>query len=128
MVKKYARSSINIYDNIPGKFDMPALNNFDLIVWGKTNTGFPPGKNDPAAGSSVFTADFSLSAFEHICRYVTEESVLVISGINASRANRQTWKALCAHPKVSVTLDLYSFGLVFFTSKLNRKSYKCIYI
>jgi hypothetical protein len=127
MVKKYAHSSINIYENIPGEFDMPVLNNLDFIVWGKIKTGFLPGEKDLAAGSSpVFTADFSLNTFEHILRYVTDESVMIISGINASRANKRTWKALCSHPKVSVTLDLYSFGIVFFTPKLNRKSYKCI--
>jgi hypothetical protein len=130
MVKKYARSSINIYDTIPGEFDMPALNNLDFIVWGKTKTGFSPGKNAPAAAgrSSVLTADFSLNAFEQIRRYITAESVMIVSGINASPADQQTWRALCAHPAVSVTLDLYSFGIVFFTDKLMRKSYKCIYI
>jgi hypothetical protein len=111
MIKKYAHSSINIYENIPHEFDIPALNNLDFIVWGKTETGF-----------------FSLNAFEYILRYVMDGSVMIISGINASHADKRTWKALCTHPKVSVTLDLYSFGIVFFTPKLNRKSYKCIYM
>ncbi|MDR1525240.1 MAG: hypothetical protein LBS79_08335 [Tannerella sp.] len=129
MVKKYAHSSINIYDKLPDEFDMPALNDLDFIVWGKTPTGFFPGRKEPAAGcGSVFTADFSLSAFEHLRRYITDESVLIVSGINASCADRQTWKALCAHPMVSVTLDLHSFGIVFFTAKLTRKSYKCVHI
>jgi hypothetical protein len=104
LVKKHARASIHIYDTGSGE---PDLHHFDLIVWGTS-------------------ADVSLQAFEKMLRHITEASILIISGINESRAGKKTWKEICAHPKVSVTIDLDSFGIVFFSSKLNRKTYKCI--
>jgi hypothetical protein len=111
MIGKYARSSISVYDNVYGGSDLPELGNFDFIVW---------GENKP------FAAGFSLEVFEDMLRHVTDKSVMVISGINESRTDKRIWKKLCAHPRVSVTFDLYSFGIVFFTHKLNRKRYKCI--
>jgi hypothetical protein len=103
MVKKYARSSINVYD----KSSLPDMHCFDFVVWGTPD-------------------DFSLNTFENMLRYLTDESILIISGINGSRTGKKAWKEICAHSKVTVTIDLYSFGIVFFSSKLNRKTYKCI--
>jgi hypothetical protein len=108
MIEKYARSSIQVYS---GKPDMSELKDSDLIVWGKEIS---------------FAATFSPEAFEKMLRLAAEKSIMIVSGINESRADKQAWKKLCSHPRVSVTFDLYSFGIVFFTPKLNRRTYKCI--
>jgi len=75
----------------------------DLIVMGKT---------------------FSIDAFESFLPYINNNSIMVISGINSSEKNRNTWKKVCTAPKVTVTIDLYSLGVVFFNPKLHRKTYK----
>ncbi|MDR0699085.1 MAG: hypothetical protein LBG28_07720 [Tannerella sp.] len=111
MIKKYAHSSISVYDNNCSESDLSELKQFDFIVW---------GKNRP------FAADFTLEVFENMLRHITDESVMVIYGINESRADKRIWEKLCAHTRVSVTFDVYSFGIVFFTPKLNRKTYKCV--
>ncbi|MDR2774525.1 MAG: hypothetical protein LBC19_07265 [Tannerella sp.] len=111
MIKKYAHSSISVYDNNGSESDMSELEQFDFIVW---------GKNRP------FAADFTFEAFENMLRHITDESVMIISGINESHANKRIWEKLCAHTRVSATFDVYSFGIVFFTPRLNRKTYKCI--
>lgn len=107
VVGKYACSSIRIYDEISGEFDMPELENVDLIVWGKS-------------------MDFSFDSFEHMLPYKTGRSIMVINGINNSSADRQVWDKVRTHPEVSVTFDLYSLGIVFFNSKLHQKTYKAI--
>jgi predicted O-methyltransferase YrrM len=107
VVRKYARSSIKIYDRIFDGFDAPEPEPFDFIVWGKG-------------------VDFPFHAFENMLRYVTGRSVMVVCGINRSAADRQVWSRVCTHPEVSVTFDLYSLGIIFFNSKLHRKTYKGI--
>jgi hypothetical protein len=77
---------------------------------------------------SAFCFDnlFTLPAFEQLLLQMDEESVMVVAGINTSPENRNTWKAICTHPKVSVTFDLYRLGVVFFNPKLHRHTYKSI--
>jgi len=99
---KYARGSVHIHDCAPGK-----PNNIDLIIWGSAR-------------------DISLSTFEEYLAHTRNDSVMVISGIRASSKNKRVWRSICAHSKVSVTVDLYNLGLVFFNSKLHRRTYKCI--
>ena len=67
---------------------------------------------------------FSIDTFKGFLPHLNDNSVMVISGINSSRKNRDTWKMVCNAPEVTVTLDLYSLGIVFFNPKLHRKTYK----
>lgn len=92
--------------------DIP--DNIDFLVWGRCLS---------IAGKDVA---FSLNAFEKYLPHINDESVMVISGINSSRENRNTWKKVRAHSRVTVTLDLYSLGIVFFNPKLHRKTYKSL--
>jgi hypothetical protein len=64
------------------------------------------------------------SDFETSLELINDETVLVIADINASKVSRKNWKLICNHPRVTVTFDLYSLGIVFFNPKLHRKSYK----
>ena len=36
---------------------------------------------------------------------------------------REFWKEICSHPEVTVTIDLYSMGIVFFNKKLHKRDY-----
>jgi predicted O-methyltransferase YrrM len=61
--------------------------------------------------------------FETCMAYVRTETVFVFEGIKANRAMRELWKTVCAHPEVTVTLDLYSMGIVFLNKKLHKRNY-----
>ena len=50
-------------------------------------------------------------------------TIFVFEGIKASRKMREFWKEVCAHPEVTVTIDLYSMGIVFFNKKLHKRDY-----
>jgi hypothetical protein len=114
VVKKYACSPIKIF----GELDVPELKNADFILWG----------NVSVESSDRWETVNSFGFFENMLPYVTDKSVMVICGIRDSSARKQIWKAVCVHPEVSVTFDLYSLGLVFFNTKLRRKTYKSIFM
>ncbi|MDR1937790.1 MAG: SAM-dependent methyltransferase [Tannerellaceae bacterium] len=61
--------------------------------------------------------------FDTCMAYAQADTVFVFEGIKASRPMRECWKAVCAHPEVTVTLDLYSMGIVFFNKKLHKRDY-----
>ena len=96
---KYS-TSVDIQSS--GKLDIQNNYSIDLFVFGKSSS----------------------TAFNEVIRYMSDESIVVVSGINASRESSIIWKKICAHPKVTVTLDLYNLGIVFFNPKLHRKTYK----
>lgn len=59
--------------------------------------------------------------------YLTDDAVLVCEGIKSSRAMRCFWKEVCRHPEVTVTLDLFAAGIVFFDKKLYKRNYTVYY-
>lgn len=53
-----------------------------------------------------------------------QDTVLVFSGIHASREAREEWRQVCADSRSVVTFDLYELGIVFFDRRLNKQDYK----
>ena len=104
LTNKYASSPINIYDCISGKLNLSEENKIDLIIW-----------------------DYKSSeTIEKLLPYTNDDSIIVLSGIRASSKDKKIWDTICAHNKVSVTIDLLNLGVVFFNPKLHRKTYKCV--
>ena len=54
-------------------------------------------------------------------KYAHNDTVFVFEGIKASRKMRELWEEICACPEVTVTLDLYSLGIVLFNKKLHKR-------
>jgi predicted O-methyltransferase YrrM len=67
--------------------------------------------------------DANLSLFDACLACAKDETVFVFKGIKANRRMREAWKTLCAYPEVTVTLDLYSMGIVFLNKKLHKRNY-----
>jgi predicted O-methyltransferase YrrM len=65
----------------------------------------------------------NLQLFEACLPYVHAGSLFVLEGIKANRTMRELWKTIGRHPEVSVTVDLYSLGIVFFNKKLHKRNY-----
>ena len=124
-LKKYASASITLCDNMSGFFKtcnkgscdgdncLQSIDrHFDFIVWGNSFRSFDE--------------TLSLKNFERFLPHLDDKSVMVITGINASSNSRKVWKAICAHPKVTVTLDFYRFGIVIFNPQYPQKTYKSV--
>ncbi|WP_461534377.1 hypothetical protein [Sinomicrobium sp.] len=43
-----------------------------------------------------------------------EEDILVVEGIYRSQKSEDSWKEICQHPRVRVTVNLFWLGVVFF--------------
>lgn len=61
--------------------------------------------------------------FNECMKHVHEDTVFVLEGIKASRKMRELWQDICARPDVTVTIDLYSMGIVFFNKRLHKRDY-----
>lgn len=61
--------------------------------------------------------------FKMCLKHVRQDTVFVFEGIRADRQMSAFWQEVCACPEVTVTLDLYSLGLVFFNKKLHKRDY-----
>ena len=61
--------------------------------------------------------------FEKCVGHIQPDTVLVVEGLRASRAMRDFWERVKAHPATVLTFDLYHVGLVFFNKKMYRKDY-----
>jgi predicted O-methyltransferase YrrM len=55
---------------------------------------------------------------------IQDESICIIEGIRTSSAKYRLWQQFCLHPKVTASIDLYSWGLLFFRPNLHRRTYK----
>ena len=61
--------------------------------------------------------------FEECLRHAHDKTVFVLDGIGESREARRFWDEVRAYPEVTVTLDLYSLGIVLLDKKLHKKNY-----
>jgi predicted O-methyltransferase YrrM len=55
-----------------------------------------------------------------------DQTYCVMAGIRSSPEKFQRWKQLCQHPRVTVAVDLFDLGLLFFHSKLHKRVYQTI--
>ena len=65
--------------------------------------------------------------FEMCLSKVHNETVFVFEGIKENGQIRKFWQTVCRCPEVTVTIDLYSMGIVFFNKKLHKRDYIVYY-
>lgn len=68
------------------------------------------------------TQDFSL-VWEIFFPYATENTLVVIEGIHATKAKREWWRKVVADERTGVTFDLYDLGIVFFDHSKKKQHY-----
>lgn len=65
----------------------------------------------------------TLHYFELFLRKINENSILVFDDIHWSTDMEKAWEEIKAHPKVSLTIDLFHLGLVFFRQKQEKQNF-----
>ena len=101
-----------------GTFEKAALNNIDVITGNFDNT--LPGVIDKLNELDfVFVdgnhqKDATLKYFEWCLPKVHENTLLIFDDIYWSEGMKEAWAEIMAHPQVTVTIDLFWIGLVFF--------------
>lgn len=65
----------------------------------------------------------TLAYFNQCLAYAHEDSVFVFDDIHWSAGMEQAWKAIQQHPSVTLTIDLFFFGVVFFRKENREKEH-----
>jgi predicted O-methyltransferase YrrM len=65
----------------------------------------------------------TLNYFNQCLQHIHNDSVLILDDIHWSREMEETWDAIRAHSAVTVTIDLFRTGLVFFSSGLSKEDF-----
>ncbi|MDX2196484.1 MAG: class I SAM-dependent methyltransferase [Cytophagales bacterium] len=60
--------------------------------------------------------------FDEIASRTHQNSVIVIDDISWSSGMMRAWKYIKKHPKVTLNLDLFRFGIVFFNKNLSKQT------
>lgn len=65
-----------------------------------------------------------LAAFERLLPKVYPGTLLIFEGIYQDQAHKAAWKQLIAHEKVTVGIDLYYIGLVYFREGQAKENFR----
>ena len=65
----------------------------------------------------------TLEYFEQCLNAVHNNSFIIFDDINWSKEMHETWEIIKEHPKVTVTLDLYFWGIVFFRKEQTKQHF-----
>jgi len=65
----------------------------------------------------------SIDYFEQCLEHIHEHSILVFDDIHWSTEMKEAWEEIKAHPQVTLTIDLFFMGLVFFRSDFKVKQH-----
>ena len=61
--------------------------------------------------------------YENCFPYLTEKTLVVISGIHDDADKQTWWEELIADKQTGITFDLYEVGLIFFNRAINKQHY-----
>ena len=66
----------------------------------------------------------TLQYFEQLLPTAHNGTVFIFDDIYWSKAMTEAWNMMAQHPKVSVTVDTFHWGLVFFKKELTKENFK----
>ncbi|PKA82149.1 putative O-methyltransferase YrrM [Ulvibacter sp. MAR_2010_11] len=65
----------------------------------------------------------TLEYFENLLKFVANNSVLVFDDIYWSAAMTEAWQEIIQHPKVTVSIDTFYWGIVFFRKEQRKEHF-----
>ncbi len=69
----------------------------------------------------------TLRYFDQLLPKVSKNTIIILDDIYWSDEMEEAWKIIKSNPKVTVTIDLFQLGIVFFNPDLYKKDYKMRY-
>lgn len=69
-------------------------------------------------------SDTESSLVEYLFKVTDKESFIIVKGIRTKKRHRLLWNSLVDSDKVTVSLDLFNEGILFFNPKLYKRTYK----
>jgi predicted O-methyltransferase YrrM len=65
----------------------------------------------------------TLGYFNQLLKYATPSTILVFDDIHWSAEMEEAWAVIKQHPAVTLTIDLFFIGIVFFNADINHKQH-----
>ncbi len=69
------------------------------------------------------TKDFTLATFKQLLPLVHNDSIIVFDDIYWSSQMHEAWLEICEHPKVTVSIDSFHWGWVFFRQEQPKQHF-----
>ncbi len=69
----------------------------------------------------------TLDYFKQCLPLANENSLFVFDDIHWSGGMEEAWKEIQANPRVSISIDMFWFGLVFFKEGVAKQNFKIVY-
>lgn len=101
----------NTFENLELKNIELVIGNFDNVLPGILNS---TKQLDFVFFDGNHRKEPTLSYFNQCLEKATEKSVFIFDDINWSAEMQEAWTEIKNHPRVTVTLDLFFLGIVFF--------------
>jgi len=110
--KNFQHLGLSNIRQVTGSFDevLPHL----LPGFGKIDLVFIDGNHRKKPVMNYFT---------QCLQHFHEDSVLIIDDIHWSGEMEEAWKEIRLHPSVTITIDLFRMGLVFFSKALSKENF-----
>ncbi|GAA4324976.1 class I SAM-dependent methyltransferase [Mucilaginibacter gynuensis] len=111
--KQFANASLKNVDLVVGNFDDTLHNVIENLP--RLDFVFVDGNHQKEA---------TIRYFEWCLPKVHEDTLLIFDDIYWSEGMKEAWAYIKAHPKVTVTVDLFWIGLVYFKSGREKEDFK----
>lgn len=72
-------------------------------------------------GNHLYTP--TMHYFNQLLPHINANSILIFDDIHWSPEMHRAWREICTHPKVTVTIDLFRLGIVFFRTEQAKENF-----
>ena len=108
-------------------FEKTGLKNIHLIIGSFEDKLAIAFKEMPAPDLVFFDGNHkkeaTLSYFEQCLQHIHPGSVFIFDDIHWSAGMQQAWNIIRRHPEITVSIDLYYMGIVFFKKELSKEDF-----
>jgi predicted O-methyltransferase YrrM len=67
--------------------------------------------------------DATLSYFNTLLPFTHEKTIVIIGDIHWSKGMKEAWNEIISHAEVTLTLDLFYLGIIFFRKELSKQNF-----
>ena len=108
------------------QFRKSGFNSVDFVE-GDFKTTLPKALKDKIYDLIYFDGNHqkqpTLEYFEHCLNAIHNDSVFIFDDIHWSKEMAEAWEEIKKHPKITVTIDTYSWGFVFFRKEQPKEHF-----
>jgi predicted O-methyltransferase YrrM len=66
----------------------------------------------------------TINYFEWLMQKSNKETIIVLDDIHWSLEMHQAWSSIITRPEVTLSIDLFQIGIVYFLPELNKQHYR----